>query len=72
MEKEIEIGDLVVIPGKDIRELCKKIIVACDVPVITKNQIKENETDEYYFVPMSNYKLLLKAVENFLTKGVEK
>lgn len=71
MEKEIEIGDLVVVPGEDMRELCKKTIIACDVPVITKSQIKENETDECFFVSVSRYKLLLKTLENFLTKGVK-
>lgn len=66
--KEV-LDNLIVIPGKDMRRLCKQALIASDVEQITKSQIKNNETDECYFVPSSSYFWLLNAVTKFLTIG---
>lgn len=72
MNKEIQIDKVVVVPQSEMKTLCERCITACNVPVLSRRQIEDNQADDYYFVSAAQYKLLLKAVESFLTGGTQK
>lgn len=72
MNKEIQIDKVVVVPQEEMKTLCERCLKACAVPVLTKREIEDNQSDEYFFVSATQYKLLLKTVESFLTGGTQK
>lgn len=71
MNKEIQIDKVVVVPQEEMKTLCERCLKACTVQVLTKREIEDNQADDYYFVSAAQYKLLLKAVESFLTGGTK-
>lgn len=71
MNKEIQIDKVVVVPQEEMKTLCERCIKACNVPVLSRRQIEDDQADDYYFVSAAQYKLLLKAVESFLTGGTK-
>lgn len=71
MNKEIQIDKVVVVPQEEMKILCERCLKACAVPVLTKREIEDNQSGDYYFVSAVQYKLLLKAVKSFLTGGTK-
>lgn len=71
MNKEIQIDKVVVVPQEEMKTLCERCIKACNVPVLSRRQIEDDQSDEYFFVSATQYKFLLKTVESFLTGGTK-
>lgn len=69
MNKEIQIDKVVVVPQEEMKTLFERFFKACAFPVFTKEEIEDNQADDYYFVSVSQYKLLLCAVKDFLLGG---